>query len=110
MKRIAIFNQNRNFYGTQILQIPFLQFLAKAYPDSERIIFTSNSLSRMFSELDLVDEVVEMKGYLNIASQLNKMRPDLLFCFRRHSDFLNLLISARRKTCTVGFSSTITRA
>ena len=85
MKHIVIFNQNRNFFGTQMLQIPFLQLLAKEYPEAEIILFTSNPLSKLFQGLNLVHEVFEFDGYGEVWARLRKLNPDLIFSFRYHS-------------------------
>ena len=93
-----------------MLQIPFLQLLAKEYPEAEIILFTSNPLSKLFQGLNLVHEVFEFDGYGEVWARLRKLNPDLIFSFRYHSALLNLMIGLQRKAIRVGFGSTVTHA
>lgn len=108
-KRIAIFNQNRNFFGTQVLQIPFLQQLRVAFPDAKLQVFTSNSLSQLFGELHLVDEVCHIADVRQQLRVIRRLDADLIFSFRQHSDLLNFGLGLNRHRTTIGFASPVTR-
>ena len=109
MSTIVIFGMNRNFFGAQIVQIPYLQKLRSAHPDQKIILFSKNSLSKLFLDLKLVDEVILNKGY---GFTYNYLRSHSIYAtinFRDKSKLLEIIQVFTKATYKLGFKNLFTK-
>ena len=110
MKNIVIFSQNRNFFGAQIVLIPFLMSLRTKYPGYQIVLFSRNPVTRVLSQVPgLIDNLFIETNKFTTFQHYRKYKPDLTFVFRKNSTFISIMTFLFKNGESVGFSTNINR-
>lgn len=107
MKKIAVFMQNRDFFGAQIVHIPLLKKLRQKYPQARITLFSKSPISRILIELGLADTLVIETTKLKTALHYIKQNASLSINLRKNSLFTAALISLFNLNKKIGFSNTL---
>lgn len=95
------------FLGDLLLSLPLIRGIYRCFPEARVSLVCRQGLGSIFSELQLVDEVLEVKkgdkaSYRGLKAQLNKKSWDIIFC--PHESFRSAqLVRALKANKKVGF-------
>lgn len=107
MKTIAIFMQNRDFFGAQIVHIPLIKALKKEYPNHTITLFSKHSISTILQ--DFVDEIVIEQGKFSTMRKYLSIKADISINLRKRSSLINLYIALFNRHQKIGFDSFLTK-
>lgn len=108
VKRIAVFAQNKAFFGALLVQFPLYQHLRLNFPEAEIRIYSTVSEADLFLKYNLGDNIVLYKkssisNFWKISSSLKSYRPDIIINCREHSEQLHLIIALSKAKTKIGF-------
>jgi ADP-heptose:LPS heptosyltransferase len=109
LKTIVVFLQNRNFFGAQIVHIPFLKALRKEYPTSKIVLFSKTQLSNLLLELQLADALIIEKSRMQTLKTYINLKAAMTINLRKQSLFLNSLISFCNFGKKLGYRTFLTK-
>ena len=109
MTKIVIFMQNRNFFGAQIVHIPFLKLLRKKFPESKITLFSKVSMSQLLVDLGFADELIIEKSKKNTLQKYIDIKPDISINLRKQSLFINALLSFCTFKKKYGYTTFVTK-
>jgi ADP-heptose:LPS heptosyltransferase len=107
VRKIAVLLPNKNFFGAQIVIIPFFKKLKRLFPAAYIMAVSPGPEFNALKEQGLFDRLIlsekGISGFKNTAKKIRDIRPDILFTLRRKSErdwLFNIFSGAREK---IGF-------
>lgn len=108
--KTVVYVMKRDFFGTQLLHLPFLDGLNKAYRGNELIVFSSYARGFFFRDIGLAKQVlVYERGIAQMVRMLRRIKPKIIVSLRPESDRLNIAIALSGANVRVGYTSPATR-
>jgi ADP-heptose:LPS heptosyltransferase len=109
MRPIAVFVENRPFFGALLVHVPLLHALRERSPGARIVLLAPFSESRMLVELGVADEAIEYRGFADVLKALQRVRPHEALVLRPASRGIDLAVRAAGVPVRVGFDSWLAR-
>jgi ADP-heptose:LPS heptosyltransferase len=94
---IAVYLQNRDFFGAKLIHIPFLHELRIMYPSAQIHLFAPYKSGQLFLDLGLADQFHQYgRGVRSNLKLLNDLKIDAIYNFRPEPVWLNIAILLSR--------------
>lgn len=107
--RSAVFAQNRNFFGTQLIHLPLMNALRSDHCD-EVVAFVPYAGGRVFVDTGVVDRVCRYdREVLRMGRLLRRERFDAVVTLRPQSAWLNLAVGLSGAPIRAGFDGPLAR-
>lgn len=104
--KIVVFIQNRDFFGTRLLHLPFLDALARQGRHHQVIVFSPYAAGMFYADIGLVQQVcIYRPGVARMWQSLRRIRPDIIISLRPASLWLNVAIALSRAPVRVGYAA-----
>lgn len=104
--KTVVFIMKRDFFGTRLIHLPFLDGLKKAYTDNELIVFSPFTSGVFYKDIGLAKEAhVFDRGLVSMVRALRQIKPDLIVSLRSESDRLNFAIGLSGARVRVGYGT-----
>jgi ADP-heptose:LPS heptosyltransferase len=111
MRTIAVFVENRPFFGALLVHLPLLHVLRVRHPGSRLVLLAPFPEARMLVGAGAADEALEYRGsFAGALAALKRVRADEALLLRPASRGLDLAIAAAGVPVRTGFASWLTRA
>ncbi len=108
---LAVFVENRPFFGALLVHAPFLHALRERRPDARLLLLSPFPEAELLVRLGLADEVrLYQKDVRRIAGALREARPDAVYSLRPFSRRIDLAIGAGGARERVGYRSWLSPA
>ncbi len=101
--KVAVFAQNRDFFGAKIVHIPLLYSIKKRLEPCEIDVYTSYINNYFFIETGLVKNVFYYTSFKDVCRYLKQMDYDILFSLRPECEWLNFILAFSRIKAKIGF-------
>lgn len=110
MRTIAVFVENRPFFGALLVHVPLLEALRRREPGARIVLYAPFPQARMLVEWGAADAaVVYASRFAQVLALLRGSRPDEALVLRPASRWLDLAIAAARVPVTAGYASWLAR-
>ena len=110
MRTIAVFVENRPFFGALLVHVPLLHALRGRQPDARLVLYAPFPQARMLVEAGAADEAVVYAGrFAQVLGALRRSRPDEVLVLRPASRWLDLAVAAARVPVSAGYASWLGR-
>jgi len=103
---IAVFIENRPFFGALLVHVPLLRELRRRHPDCRIHLLAPFAEARLLCELGAADELhIYGRGWAEVQNLLRELRPEAVYLLRPTSLRLAALVGFCRAPERVGFRS-----
>lgn len=110
MRTIAVFVENRPFFGALLVHVPLLDALRRREPGARIVLYAPFPQARMLVDIGAADDVVEYSGrFAQVRALLRAARPDEALVLRPASRGLDLAVAAAGVPVTAGYASWLSR-
>lgn len=92
--KVAVFAQNRDFFGAKVVHIPMLFSIWKKYDEPKITVYTPYINNDFFMRTGIVERVVYYdKNFLKLWKDIRNENYDIIYSLRPESEWLNIIIS-----------------
>lgn len=110
MRTIAVFLENRPFFGALLVHLPLLRTLRERAPDARIVLFAPFPQASMLVEAGAADALVTYTGRFGpVRRLLRAQSPDEVLVLRPASQWLDLAVATSGARATAGFDSWLSR-
>jgi ADP-heptose:LPS heptosyltransferase len=108
--RIAVFIQNRDFFGARLVHLPLLEALRGSFPDARLAAYAPFASADFFREVGLADETrIYTYGLRAMRRSLLEFKPDLVLSLRPFAQWLDLAIGTCGAPRRIGYRTSLSR-
>lgn len=106
MSTIAVFVENRPFFGALLVHAPLLHALRERHPGARIVLLAPFAEARLLVEAGAADALEVYEGrFADVRSRLVALGPDRVVSLRPASRWLDLAIASVRPRAAAGFAS-----
>ncbi len=110
MRTVAVFVENRPFFGALLVHVPLLHALRRRDPDARLVLFAPFPQARLLVDAGAADDAVEYTGrFAQVLALLRRARADEVLVLRPASRWLDLAVAAARPRASAGYASWLGR-
>lgn len=110
MSRIAVFVENRPFFGALLVHVPLLHALRERHAGARLVLFAPFDAAGLLVRLGCADEAVRYDGrFADVSRRLRTLAPERLLVLRPASRWLDLAAAGSGARERLGFDSWLAR-
>jgi len=106
MSTIAVFVENRPFFGALLVHVPLLHALRERHPGARIVVLAPFAEAKLLVEIGAADALEVYVGrFADVRARLVALAPELVVSLRPASRWLDLAIASVRPRASAGFAS-----
>ncbi len=106
MSTVAVFVENRPFFGAMLVHVPLLHVLRERRPGARIVVLAPFAEARLLVEVGVADALEVHAGrFADVRARLVALAPEQVLSLRPASRWLDLAIASVRPRASAGFAS-----